>query len=351
MRAPAVSVLIIVHNRAHTVGAAVRSVLGQTLKDFELVVVDDGSTDRTVEVVRSFDDPRLRLVQTTPNQGIPLARNRALMEARGKYVAWLDSDDLCHPHRLAAQHDYLERHPQIDMIGSAARKIRADGTLMKAGRVPFRTHDEIRAVLLFRSAFQQSSIFGRAEAINAVPYDPAFPVCEDVDMFVRFTERFRAENLPRFLIARRIHQDQTIRSNVERIIDRQMAISARQLARLEMAHEPEELRRHVILGGSFDNQLSDALIDWSESWFERILAANKVRRIYDEAALHTVFDMIVLKAALRRFIKDPARIGRLARFAARHPAGLFALARDAALPLLPIKGRPSAAGLRSLLKA
>jgi hypothetical protein len=205
-------------------------------------------------------------------------------------------------------------------------------------------------LLLFRSAFQQSSIFGRAEAIKAVPYDPAFPVCEDVDMFARFTERFRAENLPRFLIARRIHQDQTIRSNVERIIDRQMAISARQLARLEMAHDPEELRRHVILGGSFD-QLSDALIDWSESWFERILAANKARRIYDEAALQTVFDMIVLKAALRRFIKDPARIGRLARFAARHPAGLLALARDAALPLLPVTGRPSAAGLRPLLKA
>ncbi|UUR08663.1 glycosyltransferase family 2 protein [Sphingomonas glaciei] len=351
MAGPAVSVLIIVHNRAHTIGAAVRSVLQQTLRDFELVVVDDGSTDGTAEVVAGFDDPRLRLVTTTLNQGIPLARNRALGEATGKYIAWLDSDDLCHPERLRVQHDFLERHPRIDMIGSAARKIRADGTLMKAGRVPFRCHEEIRALLLFRSAFQQSSIFGRSESIKAVPYDPAFPVCEDVDMFARFTDQYRAENLPRFLIARRIHAGQTIRSNVERIIDRQMAISARKLARLGMSHDEAELRKHVILGGSFDNQISDELIDWSEGWFDRIRAANRARHCYEEAALKPVFDLIVMKAALRRVMKDPSRIGRLARLAARHPRGLLALAKDAALPLLPIGGQPSAAGLRPLLRA
>jgi glycosyltransferase involved in cell wall biosynthesis len=351
MPGPAVSVLIIVHNRAHTIGAAVRSVLAQTLTDFELVVVDDGSTDATAEVVEGLSDPRLRLVRTSPNQGIPLARNRALAEARGRYIAWLDSDDLCHPERLATQHDYLERHPRVDMVGSAARKIRVDGRLMKGGRVPFRSHEEIRALLLFRSAFQQSSIFGRAEAIKAVPYDPAFPVCEDVDMFVRFTDDHCAENLPLFLIARRIHAGQTIRSNVERILDRQMVISARKLARLEMAHDADELRRHVLLGGSFDNQISDSLIDWSEGWFERIVAANQRRPFYSEAALRTVFDLIVMKAALRRFSKDPAKVGRLARFAARHPGGLLALIKDNALPFLPIKGRPSAAGLRPLLEA
>ncbi|NJC06216.1 glycosyltransferase involved in cell wall biosynthesis [Sphingomonas kaistensis] len=351
MGAPAVSVLIIVHNRAHTIGAAVRSVLRQTLRDYELVVVDDGSTDGTAEVVASFKDARLRLVRTAPNQGIPLARNRALEEATGRYIAWLDSDDLCHPVRLRVQYDYLERHPRIDMIGSAARKIRADGTLMKAGRVPFRSHEEIRALLLFRSAFQQSSIFGRAEAIKAVPYDPAFPVCEDVDMFARFTDDYCAENLPRFLIARRIHAGQTIRSNVERIIDRQMIISARKLARLGMAHDEAELRKHVILGGSFGNQISDELIDWSECWFERIFAANRRNHCYEESALNTVFDLIVMKAALRRVMKNPSRIGRLARLVARHPSGLLALGKDAALPLLPIKGWPSAAGLRPLLKA
>lgn len=351
MRAPAVSVLIIVHNRAHTIGAAVRSVLVQTMPDFELVVVDDGSTDGTAAVVGTFDDPRLRLVRTAENRGIPHARNRALAEARGDYIAWLDSDDICHPERLAVQRDYLDRHRSIAMIGSAARKIGGDGRLMKGGRIPFRTHEEIRALLLFRSAFQQSSIFGRADAMRSAPYDPAFPVCEDVDMFSRFTDDHRAENLPQFLIARRIHSGQTIRSNVARIIDRQMAISARKMTRLGMQHDREEIRRHVLLGGSFNNQLSDGLVDWAEEWFNRILQANAKRKVYDEAALEAVFDLIVMKAAMRRFGKNPARIGRLARFAARHPRGLMALARDAAWPLLPITGRPTSAGLRPLLKA
>ena len=351
MGAPAVSVLIIVHNRAGTIGAAVRSVLAQSFADLELVVVDDGSTDNTAEVVGSFTDPRLRLVRTSPNQGIPLARNRALAEARGRYIAWLDSDDVCHPERIQVQHNYLERHSRTDMIGSAARKIRADGTLMTAGRVPFRSHDEIRALLLFRSAFQQSSIFGRAEAIRAVPYDPAFPVCEDVDMFARFTDRFSAENQPKFLIARRIHAGQTIRSNVERIIERQMVISGRALARLEIAHDDEDLRRHVILGGSFGNQISDELIGWSEEWFERIRAANRKHSLYQEAALTRVFDLIVMKAALRRVMADAGKIGQFARLALRRPQGLVALGKDAAMPILPVKGRPSAAALRPFLKA
>jgi glycosyltransferase involved in cell wall biosynthesis len=351
MRAPAVSVLIIVHDRAHTIGAAVRSVLAQTMADFELIVVDDGSHDATPEVVAAFHDPRIRLIRTLPNQGIPFARNRALVEARGTFVAWLDSDDLSHPDRLAVQRAHLERHPDLDMIGSAARKIRADGRLMKGGRVPFLRHQEIRALLLFRSAFQQSSIFGRTEAIRAVPYDPAFPVCEDVDMFARFTEDRRAENLPQFLIARRIHPDQTIRTNADRIIDRQMAISARGLARLGVDHDREELRRHVILGGSMGDEMSDALIDWAEGWFVRILAANARRSIYEDEALRAVIDLIIVKASMRGFGKVTSRIRRLASLVVRHPGGMLAMARDTALPLLPITSGPSAAALRPLLEA
>lgn len=351
MSVPSVSVLIIVYNRAHTIGAAVRSVLAQTMTDFELVVVDDGSSDGTPEVVASFTDPRVRLVRSDTNLGIPLARNRALAEARGRYIAWLDSDDLCHPERLAVQRAYLERHPEIAMIGSAARKVRADGHLMKGGRVPFRTHEEIRALLLFRSPFQQSSIFGRADALHQVAYNPDFPICEDVDMFARFTDRFRAENLTEFLIARRIHGGQTIRSNVDRIIERQMAISARALERLGVTHNAEELRRHVLLGKAVTDDLSDELIDWSEGWFARLLAANARRPLYSPPALRACFDHLVLKASVRHLRRKPAGLGRLLRRAAAHPRGAWMLARDSSLALLPKVGRPSAAGLRSMAQS
>ena len=318
---------------------------GQALAQNRILLGEKCLFQGPAAVVEGFDDPRVRLVRTFPNRGIPLARNRALEEARGRYVAWLDSDDLCHPQRLAVQRAYLDRNSDLDMVGSAARKVDEAGRMMTGGRVSVRSHEEIRALLLFRSAFQQSSIFGRADALRSVPYDPGFPVCEDVDMFARFTDTHRAENLPLFLIARRIHPGQTIRRNVERILDRQMAISARLLGGLGLDCTEEELRRHVVLGGSFDNRISDELVDWAEGWFGRIMAANERRRLYAPEALRSCFGRVLMKAAVRRFAKEPSKVGRLLSRALRHPGGTGALVRDAALPF---GGRPSAAGLKAL---
>lgn len=349
MASPAVSVLIIVHNRAQVIGDAVRSVLAQTMRDFELIVVDDGSTDGTGDVVAGFRDPRVRLVPGSTNQGIPVARNRALAEAQGRYIAWLDSDDVCHPARLAIQHDYLERHTDVAMIGSAARKVREDGTLMKGGRMPIRRHEDIRALLLFRSAFQQSSIFGRADMMRSVPYDPAFPVCEDVDMFVRFIAKFRAENLPQFLIARRIHSGQTIRSNVFPIIDRQKAISGRLLQALGLIFTEDDLSRHVALGAKAKGGWRDDLLEWAPEWFERILAANRQRRIYDEDALRNCFDTVLVKTALRRIAEHPAQSGRILSMLCRRPVATASLAGTLARPFIPLANQPSAEGFRRIL--
>jgi glycosyltransferase involved in cell wall biosynthesis len=350
MDAPQVSVLIIVHNRAHTIGAAVRSVLAQTFSDFELIVVDDGSTDETTAVVEGFGDPRLRLIRTSRNQGIPLARNRALSEARGRFIAWLDSDDLCHPERLAVQRDVLLQCPHLAMIGSGARKIRADGTLMKAARVPVRTHEEIRALLLFRSAFQQSSIFGRVEALREVPYDPDFSVCEDVDMFVRLTERYRAANLPNFLIARRLHGGQTVRKKVEIIHERQGAISARLLDRLGLSVGPADLRRHVLLGKADGELQTDALLDWAEAWMAKIEEANRRRPLFAPIALRSCLERLLIKAAVRRVTVEPSTLPAFVRRVARHRAGTARLVMEAAEGLLPFAGRPSASGIRQVLE-
>lgn len=350
MRAPCVSVLIIVHNRAHTIGAAVQSVLAQTFSDFELVVVDDGSTDGTAAIVEEFDDPRLRLVRTSPNRGIPLARNRAVREARGEFIAWLDSDDVCHPERLRRQHTYLERHPDLQLIGSAARRMDAAGVLKRGGRVPVQSHDEIRALLLFRSAFQQSSLFGRAKALREVPYDPAFPVCEDVDMLVRFTERHQAANMPDFLIARRLHGEQTIRNNVESIKERQEAITARLLDRLGLRFEPADLRRHVLLGKANGQLQTDALLDWAEGWMERVEAANRRRPLFAASALRSCFERLLMKAAVRRVAAEPSALLAFIRRVGRHRAGTARLVVEAAEGLLPIAGRPSTAGLRQVLE-
>ncbi|MBW2258128.1 MAG: glycosyltransferase family 2 protein, partial [Deltaproteobacteria bacterium] len=111
--APKVSVVIPVYNRERYIGQAIDSILSQSFRDFELIVVDDGSSDGTPAVVERCGDPRVRLVRHETNQGIPRTRNRGLLEARGEYVAWLDSDDVALPQRLRVQVDVLDRSPGI----------------------------------------------------------------------------------------------------------------------------------------------------------------------------------------------------------------------------------------------
>lgn len=323
------SVLIISFNRAAFVGDAIRSILGQTLGDLECILVDDGSTDNTAEILGHFDDPRLRLVRQGRNMGIPASRNRALKLARGRFIAWLDSDDISHPDRLRLQHDFLEQHPDTAMVGSAARTIDASGKRRRGGRVPLRAHDDIRSLLLFRSPFQQSSIFGRAHLLKQFPYDPSFPLCEDVDMFARFTGDHRVANLPAFLIDRRIHRHQTIRANVAPILAMKARISARFLDQLEMHYRPDELDRHVALAGSLDHGVNRDVVDWARDWLPRLSEANRRTGIFPRRAFERCLDRVYLKAALKTTSARPAPMLRLASDFVRRPAAASGFARDA----------------------
>jgi len=113
-----VSVVVPVFDRARVVGDALRSLLVQTWRDLEVVVVDDGSGDDGVAVAEAFGDPRVRIVRHGANRGIPHARNTGLEAARGRYVAWLDSDDVARPERIATQVGFLEANPDVALVGS-----------------------------------------------------------------------------------------------------------------------------------------------------------------------------------------------------------------------------------------
>lgn len=132
MTVPLVSVVLPVYNAEKYVGQAIQSIVAQSFQEWELIVVDDGSTDKSLAIVQSFSDPRIRVLAHGQNLGYPVAMNTGIECAKGKYVARMDSDDVSHPERLARQVAFLEEHPEYAFCFHPIRRIFED-----PGRQPY----------------------------------------------------------------------------------------------------------------------------------------------------------------------------------------------------------------------
>ncbi|TPW27163.1 glycosyltransferase family 2 protein [Pararhizobium mangrovi] len=273
---PAVSVIVPVHNRAAFIGGAVESVLGQSFSDLELIVVDDGSTDETPDVLKAVTDRRLRIVSNGRNLGIPQARNAGLEAARGTFVAWLDSDDHARRDRLARQIRFFRDNPGFALVGGAAGKLDAAGRPLRGKRVPPLSAQTVKAWLVFKSAFQQSSVMGRAEVLKRYPYRDELAVCSDVDVFVRLAEAHRITNLPHVLVDRRTHPGQVVRSRGDAIRASKTAILERVLHRFGATFDADDLARHVMLGEPKrrSDTVDEAFLDWAGDWLMHLQEVN-----------------------------------------------------------------------------
>jgi glycosyltransferase involved in cell wall biosynthesis len=185
------------------VGAALDSLLGQTLADFEVIVIDDGSTDTTPDVLASLRDPRLR-IERRARRGLTLSLNRALELARAPLIARLDADDLALPERLARQRQFLETNPDVGLLGTGAREVDAAGREVAIVRPPV-DDAAIRRALIRANPIVHSSVVMRRAALERVGgYDPSFSVAQDYDLWMRLARITRLANLPEPLVIRRL---------------------------------------------------------------------------------------------------------------------------------------------------
>jgi hypothetical protein len=201
-REPLVSYIMAAKNFEQYVGEAIDSVLGQKYPNLELIVVDDGSTDQTAEIIRAkaAGDSRLHALFNAQSVLPSLARNQAAAVARGTYLAILDADDLCLPERTAAQVEFLETHPQVAAVGSQAEIIDAQGRTLGVKRKPTDSSD-MRFVMLVQSALIHSSLMIRKSIFDELGgYREAFPFAEDYDLCSRILERHELANVDQVLI-------------------------------------------------------------------------------------------------------------------------------------------------------
>ena len=280
---PKVTVFIPVHNRERYVGDAIQSILAQDFQDFDILLIDDGSTDQSVEVMRSFDDSRIRIIHNETNLGIPRTRNRGLELARGEYIALLDSDDRASPDRLHKQVAYLNSHPDCVQIGSWCRMMNEQGIpLKKIKRQPAHP-EEIKAELLFRCCMSNRTIMGRTEILRKFGYRNDFPRCQDYDLHVRLSSQFKMANIPECLVLGRIHPQQITALTTDLGDEKKREIVGTQLNHLRVDFSPEDLNPHLMLSRMRKMQFTPdaSYVRWAEEWLLRLFQANQSGRYYE----------------------------------------------------------------------
>lgn len=203
---PCISVIMPVYNCEHYLREAIDSILAQTFTDFELLIIDDGSTDRSIEIARSCTDDRIHVL-SEPHRGLVATLNKGLALARGTYVARMDADDISSPRRFARQIALLESHADVVLVGCCARCIDTEGRAAGNYVMPPPEGRSLAVALCGSNQFVHGSIMARREAILSVGgYRREFLTAEDYDLWLRLGEIGCIVNIPQWLYQLRIHR-------------------------------------------------------------------------------------------------------------------------------------------------
>jgi len=259
-----VSVIMPSYNRGSIIADALRSVLAGTFQDFELIVVDDGSKDDTSQVVSGFRDSRLRYIRHETNRGCSSAYNTGIREARGEFVAFLDSDDLWKPEMFAKELEFLERHPEADAVFTDLEKQDSSRTfpsfmrespcmvrLLSAKQWPKEvsfTQREMYLCLLQEVPVKPSALVVRKAALCAIePFNESWPSGSDWELLLRFSKRFRFGYIDEPLAVLRVQSDATHR--LYAVADKSNVLK---MLRAEAAIAPDREVRHAALAGCWE---------------------------------------------------------------------------------------------------
>lgn len=205
---PAITVLLPVFNDRRFVGRAMQSILDQTYRDFELLIIDDGSTDGSMEIVRSFRDPRIRIESNPRNLGLAQTLNAGLALAKSDLIARMDADDISEPARFERQVAFLEANPQVAVVGTWATWIDENDRPFTTVEFPTQPSEIESALLEDNCIFHPSVMFRRRPVTEIGGYSASAPLSQDYELWLRLSERHLLANLPEHLLRYRIHRNQ-----------------------------------------------------------------------------------------------------------------------------------------------
>jgi len=302
---PKVTVVMAVYNGRRYVQEAIQSILDQTFSDLEFLIVDDGSTDGSADIVALYRDPRMRLIRTSRNCGLATALNTGFAQARGRYLVRMDADDISKPDRVSKQVDFMDRHPAVGISGTWVE-------VVGIGRHEVLRHpvdaEVIHSRLLFESVLAHPSViinrslWDRAQ----LSYDPAFPCAQDFDLWVRAAQVFPLANQPDILLVHRLHSDQVGKRLAESQLAWADTVRHRQVQKLGLSQEHHEITTHRALS-TWDWPCTTQFAEQAEMWLSRLRQANRESRQYPEPAFSRVLGERWL-AVCQSIEADPRRL-------------------------------------------
>jgi glycosyltransferase involved in cell wall biosynthesis len=260
--------------------SAIESILSQTYQNFEFIIVDDASTKNDVDIIKSYKDERIILLQNESNHHVSYTVNRGLALARGEYIARMDSDDICLPQRLEKQVAFMQRRRDLDILCAQAKLIGAKNGVFALG---VRRPDKINVLLFFGCPIVNPTVMLRASYIqkHGLLYDASveYKAAEDYELWSRCLSTARICEYPQVLLKYRVHAKQISTLTAKMQIESANRIRRRMLGWLGIVPSPHETSVHYLF--CTDTISPDIMLNESESWARRLLDGNKQYQVFD----------------------------------------------------------------------
>ncbi len=264
---------------------AIDSILGQTFKNFEFIIINDGSKDKTEEIILSYKDDRICYLKNEINLQIVKSLNKSIRLSKGKYIARMDADDISLPNRIEKQINFMEKNPDIDVCGTWMRIM--DNTGNKKWVYP-KEHDEIKAHLLFNTPISHPSIIIKRSFFDDFMYSEAANKAEDDYLWHESIDSKKFFNIPEALYLYRLHSNQTCNNARDVQVAVANQVRKNMLSRIGITPTTDEFNIHC----------NFSLLKWNEknnnklaTWLNKIIKYNKKTTYFDELALNKMIGL------------------------------------------------------------
>jgi glycosyltransferase involved in cell wall biosynthesis len=286
-----VTILLPAYNAEKYIKTAIKSILNQTFTEFELLIINDGSTDKSVNIIETFKDKRIQLIHNPANLGLIKTLNKGIDLTKGKYIARMDADDIAMPERLEKQLLFLEKNPEYALVGTQANFIFGD----KLSNTLFsmETNSEILPVLsLFSCPFIHPSVMIKTNILKEFYYNEGFTTAEDYELWTRILKKYPCANLPESLLQYRIHDNNISTTQNDKQIDSVRRIYEANLEHIQMPYTEADLDIYLKISGSYHKEITLSDLKNIKSWLNKMQSFLLKKGKYKERIIREVIKIV-----------------------------------------------------------